>query len=238
MKNWLNKVLTPATRKIRELEAEALRAVGLDLIKISIENSVKLASENLVNIMQMIWERLIQATFYSGANEIRDLLQVPEQKYSAKEIKEGIFRADWERIKPLAGVAHGGKRPRKSKFAWDADKALKFYETVESLPRYGADKILMWEYARDLLRDNDYDYETVLFLKARPMFSDVPEELLKEAAKGWRQYDENWSSLPPANSPQAFAFRHACKKLSYPEYAYNTLRTKYYEGKKTSENKE
>jgi hypothetical protein len=222
---------------ITALEDMAIRSVELDLIKKSVEKAVKLVSDNLINVVQMVWEKLLQATFFSGANELRDILEAPEQKYSAKEIKEGIFRADWERLKPLVGVTHGGARPRKAKFVWDAEKALTFYQTVEALPRHRADKLTMWEYAREVLRDNDYDHETIQFLMARPMFSDVPEELMKEAAKVWRQYDERWDSLPPANSPLAFAFRHACHKLDYPEYAFNTLRTKYYEGKKAAETK-
>lgn len=149
---------------------------------------------------------------------------------------EKIFEPRWQMIKKdYLGVTQGGARPRKSKFTWNTTKAAEFYRAVEALPRHGADKLPMWEYARQMLRENDYDHDTIQFLKSRPMFADVSEGLLREAANIWRQHDENWSSLPPANSPQAFAFRHACRKLGYPEYAYNTLRTKYYKGKKTAD---
>ena len=96
----------------------------------------------------------------------------------------------------------------------------------------------MWEYAQLQMRDNDYDHDTITWLKSRPAFVDVPEDLLKDAAKVWHQFDERWESLPAEHSPQGFAFRHACRKLGYPKNAYNTLRTKYYKGKKEHESKE
>jgi hypothetical protein len=223
--------------ELSRLEPEGLYQLSLKLLMQSIENATKRVADNLPQIVTMIFQRVLYATFYAGANDLRDIVEVPEQKFSAKEIRDAIFQPEWERIKNLAGVAHGGARPRKAKFVWDAEKALKFYQTVEALPRHGADKLPMWEYAREVLRDFDYDYETIQFLMKRPMFSDVQEELLKEAAKVWRQYDENWNSLPPESSPQAFAFRHACAKLGFPYTTYNTARTNYYKGKKASEGK-
>jgi hypothetical protein len=151
---------------------------------------------------------------------------------------EKIFKPHWQTIKEdQLGVTRGGKRPRKSKFTWDAAKATEFYKTVEALPRHGADKLPMWEYAREVLRDNDYDHETVMFLKKRTAFADVPEGLLREAANVWRQYDESWDSVPPENGTLAFAFRHACHKLDFPYTTYNTVRTNYYKGRKAAEGK-
>jgi hypothetical protein len=80
---------------IKTFEGEALRLLGLDLIKKSVDSSVKLASENLPNIVHMVLNKMLQATFFAGANDLRDILEAPEQKYSAKEIKEEIFHADW-----------------------------------------------------------------------------------------------------------------------------------------------
>jgi hypothetical protein len=220
---------------IRGLEKELLKRVELQVIKENVESAAKRASDNLPDVAAIVWERLMQAVAFSGANDLREVLNMPSEKYSAKDIKDALFRDEWERIKPIAGVAHGGARARKAKFVWDEDKALQFYQTVEALPRYGADNRPMWEHAREVLRDNDYDHDTIQFLRSRPAFRDVPEELLKEAASVWRQYDERWDSLPPENSPLAFAFRHACHTLDFPYTAYNTVRTNYYKGKKGAE---
>jgi hypothetical protein len=161
-----------------------------------------------------------------------------EKSTTLSEI-EKMFEPHWQMIKKdYLGVTQGGARARKSRFTWNTAKAAEFYRTVEALPRHGADKLPMWEYARDLLRDNDYDHDTIQFLTSRPIFADVPEGLLREAANIWRQHGETWDALPPANSPQAFEFRHACHKLGYPNYSYNTLRKKYYEGKRVCASRE
>jgi hypothetical protein len=223
--------------QIREYVEPALMKTCERLVKQSLESATRDVKGKLPAIVNVTFQKIIHAIYFSGSNTLRDTVGQPETKYTAKEVIEAVFQPDMELVKMLAGVTHGGKRGRKG--FWDAEKALTFYRTVEALPRHGADKLQMWEYARDTLRDNDYDHETIQFLLGRPAFADVPEGLLKEAAKVWRQYDDNWDSLPPEKSPQGFAFRHACHKLGYPDDApYNTLRTKYYEGKKASENKE
>jgi len=213
--------------EVEALERGLMRRVQLSAIKQSTDKAAKRVADNFKNVADMAWKLVFQSAGFSGANEFRDIINMQDEKYSAKDI--------WENLKPLAGVQHGGKRQRKAAFSWDAEKALKFYQTVEALPRYGADSRPMWEQAREVLRDNDYDHDTIQFLRSRPAFQDVPEELLKEAANVWRQYDESWNSLPPENSPLAFAFRHACHKLDFPYTAYNTVRTNYYKGKKGAE---
>ena len=223
--------------QIRGLFQPALLELCKQLVKRSLEDATEHTKNNLPAIVNTTFQKVVQAIFFSGTNTLRDNIEQPETKYSAKDVIDAVFGPDIELIKMLAGVTPGGARRRKSKFAWDTEKARRMYETVEALPRYGTDNKPMWEYARDLLRDNDYDYETIQFLKNRPMFADVPEDLLKEAARVWRRYDENWDSLPPENSPFAFTLRHACHKLDFPYTTYNTARTNYYKGKKASEGK-
>lgn len=184
----------------------------------------------LVTAATRIIEISVRNTFAEQTGQV--------EKKTKLEDMEKMLEPFWKQIKERQlGVTHGGARHRKSKFVWDAERALTLYNTVEALPRHGADKLPMWEYAREVLRDNDYDHETIQFLKSRSMFADVQEDLLKEAATVWRQYDERWDTLPPENSPQAFAFRHACDKLDFPYTTYNTVRTNYYKGKKASEGK-
>jgi len=67
-------------------------------------------------IVNLIWDKLIQAVWFSGANEMRDILFVPEQKYKAKEMKDAIFQREWELLKPVIGISSGG--PRNVKHVW------------------------------------------------------------------------------------------------------------------------
>jgi len=145
---------------------------------------------------------------------------------------EKLFHPFLKRMKTYVGITQGGARERKAPFVWDVEKAWGFYTAVQFMPRIG-DKPL-WEYARERLRDHDYDLATISWLKSCKAFLDVPDDLLTEAANIWRRYDKNWDSLPAKYSPQAFTFRHACHQLRYPEYAYNTLRAKFYQGREKS----
>jgi hypothetical protein len=209
----------------------ALRNMEHHFIDASARSAVQRIENKLQIVTKLLWDKLLQVAGLSGANALRDMLDVPDQKYKAHEMKDAIFHDEWELLKPVIGVTHGGARkPRKSKFTWDADKARQFYKAVQALPRIS--KKLPWEYAEEQLRANDYTADMITWLQSHPAFAKSPEALLKEAASIWRTYEEQGQNIPAKHKPLAFAFRHACHKLGYPEKAYNTLRTRYYEGKK------
>jgi len=228
--------LKVSNQQLKKVEPAALRELELRLIKESVEHATKQVRENLPPIVKIIWDRVLKASFFSGANELRDKVRVPEQKYSAEKIWESLYQPEWELLKTIARVARGGLRKRKSKFSWSKSRAIEFYRTVQSLPLIS--KKPLWEYALEQLRQNDYNATTIAWLKSHPAFADIPDNLLKEAATKWRSYEEQSKNIPANFKPLAFAFRHACHKLSYPNQAYNTLRKRYYEGKKASENKQ
>ena len=179
---------------------------------------------------------LTEADFWDWSREEIANLR-PEEIYNfrvrskPKDI-EHLFKPFVAQMKTYFEIVQGGARETKKPFVWTPERALEFYEAVNSLPSI-ADKP-MWEYASERLRDNDFDLETFTWLRSRPAFADVPEDLLREAADEWKLHEESWNSLPPKNSPQAYAFRHVCSKLGIPNYAYNTLRAKYYDGKRMS----
>src|SRR6185295_19374150 len=85
--------------EVEEILPEALKILGLRLLKDSIDRTTKRVRENLPHVVAMIIHRILQGTILVGDNDLRDVLNVPEQKRSAREIKDGIFQPDWERIK-------------------------------------------------------------------------------------------------------------------------------------------
>jgi hypothetical protein len=222
-------------KRFKNAMKRVTRELELKIVRDSIEPAVKNADENLLNVVRLIWENLvIQATAFAGANALRDKLNAQEQRYSAKDIKKGLLDPVYDLIKPLAGIKHGGERERKqSAFTWDKDKAREFFKTVQALPQISKEPL--WDYAAEQLRENDYAAEIVTWLQSNPAFIDSPEPLLKEAARVWRTFVEEGKNIPAASKPLAFAFRHACYKLGYLAGKYNTLRTRYYEGKKAQE---
>lgn len=221
--------------QIKHHEEEALKLLALRLLKESIELSTKHISNNLPQVVVMIWQKIVHAMIFSGANTLRDILQVPEQKFSAKEIKEALFQPDWDRLKILSGITHGGHRERKG-FIWTKDKKVEFYKKVESQPKINAYSI--WQYSLDTLIEQEFDVDTITWLKSRPTLKDALPELFDEAVKTWRKYlmHESWDAIKPGEKPRAFEYRHALHLLHYPDkFAYSTLDTHYYTGKKLSD---
>jgi len=77
-------------------------------------------------------------------------------------------------------------------------------------------------------------------LKANPAFKGLPGSLFSHAVKVWRKYldRENWEEMKREDSPRAFELRHALFLLEYPDkFAFRTLETRYYEGRKLSKGK-
>lgn len=60
--------------------------------------------------MEMINDKVVVAAFFGGANQLREMFEQPQGKYTAREIKDAIFEKDWDLIKPLVGVTKGGAR--------------------------------------------------------------------------------------------------------------------------------
>lgn len=140
-----------------------------------------------------------------------------------------------QEVKQALRVKQGGARKRKG-FAWTNTEKMAFYRKVESLPT--KDDKSYWEYALHMLIEQEFDAETISWLKSRPVLKDAPGELFSEAIKTWRKYleNENWNKIKPAEKPRAFEYRHALHLLNYPDqFKFSTLDSYYYIGKTLSD---
>lgn len=128
---FAQKGLEMADEEIYQHEPEALRAMERHAIKDSIEAATKRVDEHLEKIVEMINDKILHAAFYGGANELRDILKAPEQKYSAREMRDAIFESDWQLLKPLLGISSGG--PRNVKHVWTDEDRQCLAEQYERL---------------------------------------------------------------------------------------------------------
>lgn len=92
------------------IEPEALRLLSLQLLKSSIEYSASQFSATLPHAAVNVFDKIVQAMAFTGANQLRDVLEKPEEKYNAKVIKDSIFQSEWEQLKPILGITSGGAR--------------------------------------------------------------------------------------------------------------------------------
>jgi len=160
-----------------------------------------------------------------GASETKKILV---EDFLAKHTNE-------QEVKRVLGIKQGGARKRKG-FVWTDKEKIAFYKKVESLPKRVNKSY--WQYALDILIDQEFDIETITWLKSRPVLRDFPEQLFGEAIKTWRKYleNENWNEMKPEEKPRAFKYRHASSLLNIPDkFTYLTLDKHYYAGRKRSE---
>jgi hypothetical protein len=165
----------------------------------------------------------------------------PEMAESAIKMKKILVEdflakhANDNQVKQVLRVQQGGPRKRKG-FAWRKKEEVTFYQKVESLSKKDGKSCM--QYALDILIEQEFDSETISWLKSRPILKDVSDALFDEAIKTWRKYllHENWKEMKPEEKPLAFEYRHVLNLLNYPdEYTFSTLDTHYYRGKKLSD---
>jgi hypothetical protein len=115
-----------------QLEGQAVRKLELKLIKDSIETARKMMSEKFPKLVIAFWEKLINIASFDGANALRDLLELPEQKYSAKVIQTELHKLEREKLKALMGTpTRGGAH--NIKHVWTDDQRACLASKYEEL---------------------------------------------------------------------------------------------------------
>lgn len=114
--------LTPSDDELREIEPKALLLLGQKLLKDSLLHGANQIGNNLPRVVATILNKITHAGVLVGGNQLRDVLEIPEQKLSVTQIKDALFSRDWEYLKPILGVAPPGGA-RNVKHAWtDEDR--------------------------------------------------------------------------------------------------------------------
>lgn len=209
------------------------KATLMVMLEMKTKHIAEMISENLAYLLLNIMEDAIRAYAFNGSIELN---KQTGKAISSSRFKEVYLKQQWSRIVTMAGIKQGGARERKG-FVWSEEKKAAFYDKVEALPKHKSKSI--WQFLLDELIEQEFDAETVTWLRSNPAIKNVPKELLNEAIKTWRKYleGEDWDKMKPEDKPRAFEFRHALHLLEYPnEFKYSTLDTYYYEGKKLSDN--
>ncbi len=145
-----------------------------------------------------------------------------------REIVENITKSAEQRRKKEFGISRGGARKGKSS-EWNNDNKVKFFETVNNLPKIKGK--LLWKYAYQELLDKDYNWMIVDYLKKETPLKEVPK-LLDSAVKIWKGYSEGWDEVKEKDSTRSFEFLHAINLLGFKQLSYSTMRNYYYQGKK------
>lgn len=129
--------ITLTKRRLRSIESQALHELGLKLLKESLLKTAQRMAISLPQVAAVIFPRVTQANLMAGANEFRETLGVPEQKFTEAEIRSIVQGTEWEHLKllmginpPLRGGAHNIKHEWTDK---DRECLTKKYEELQPI---------------------------------------------------------------------------------------------------------
>jgi hypothetical protein len=131
---------------ISKLEEQTLRELEIEFVKDSIEISRNMVSEKLTDFVIAFWEKLLNLATFTGANALRDLVNLPEQKYSTKMIETSLYRLERERLKALIGSPTTRGGAHNVKHDWTDDERACLVAKYEELRP-------IWIEAKRLARD-------------------------------------------------------------------------------------
>lgn len=97
-------------RKWKSLETRCLKEMGQRILKDSMVHSAEQVASQLPQAVALVFERINHASFFVGANQLRDVLNLPQQKLSAEKIREALYGREWGHLKQMFGITQGGAR--------------------------------------------------------------------------------------------------------------------------------
>lgn len=107
---------------IRKIEDQAIQILESKLLKASIETARNVVSKKFADFVIVFWEKLLNLASFTGANALRDLLEIPEQKYSTKVIETSLAQLERVRLKTLIGEPTTRGGAHNVKHVWSDDE--------------------------------------------------------------------------------------------------------------------
>ncbi len=216
-----------AMRLIKAFYSDEKNKLFVEQINSFIKSVDRYVEDNCLSYALFSIGALFEEAHIKYINEID--LSEPLSKENKSELINRLRKFNNEISSKRLEIQRGGARKRKG-FVWTDEYKIKFYETVENLPKIGNKP--MWEYALNELMEKDFDFFIKEYLKTKTPFKSVPRKLFNEAIKTWGKYKDQLIDIKPQEKPRAFEFRHALHLLKYPEITYSTAEKYFGEGKK------
>jgi len=200
----------------------------------SFEDNVEAQVKKAVpTVFSEIYFRLLTEAIMASAPIIDDAIGRPgefDPKFFG-EFVDTMMRRGRRFMNERLGIKRGGKRLTK-KFVWTDDRKREFFEKVSSLVHETGEPL--WRFAYDELREKDFSYRIVDWLRTETPLKEVPNDLWTGAMKAWKGGENGFGRLEAPKTPEAFAMYHALHLLGYPETTYSTLKKYFGQGKKLS----
>lgn len=205
--------------EIEALMPEALLVFGQRLQQESLNQAAHQIQEQLPSVLLGMLTDITHGAFFSGANKLRDTLEVPDQKFTEKHVKQALFDPAWERIKPLFNLptsSQGGAR--NIKHNWTEEDCACLAEKYQELRPVWLDaKEIARESQKSRIRNRKKEWRNEV-LRVYPT---LPPDLL-----------EHFSVMRGSTKPSDLALIHASRLCNIaPGLSAKRLREKIKEWK-------
>ncbi len=203
--------LTPTDDELKEMEPEALRRLGQYLLKNSFRHTAKQIVNNLPRVVGRILNIITHAGYFAGANQLRTEINVPEQKFTPKQIKDELFGSEWEFLKPILGIGSRG----------GSDARVEVRD--EQCKQLSTDYPVLLKHWQDIKANRTAKKNWRSYAKVDE--EDTPDDLLNRLDD---ELPQQFGSDGEAylNIPSALALEHAARRCGIPpnEYGLSTLK--------------
>jgi hypothetical protein len=121
-------------KQLRRIEKQALLQFCLENLKASLVQAAKHMDENLPQVVALIFPKVSQANLLGGANRLREMLHLSNQRIPESDIRKALQGSEWDYLKRIVGITapkRGG--PRNIKHVWTNAELDCLARTYESL---------------------------------------------------------------------------------------------------------
>jgi hypothetical protein len=191
--------MTITKRQLRNIESQALHELGLKLLKESLLKTARRMANSLPQVAAVVFPKVTQATLLAGANEFRDTLGVPEQKFSEAQIRNIVQGKEWEHLKLLMGItppSRGGAHNVKHNWT-DKDRECLIRKYEELQPMWLDAKVISREAETSRIKNRKTQWRQEVLR----IYPNLPSDLL-----------DGFSTLRGGTRPSDNAIIHASRQ--------------------------
>jgi hypothetical protein len=144
---------------MNEVETEAMQAYSQKILKQSIATVAGQIANSLDKVVPLVFAKIVGASSFAVANQVRDDISMPETKLSPAEIRDVVYGAEWEHYKAITGITSSQGGAHNVKHAWkDSDRECLARKYEELQPAWQDAKVIAKEALKSRIRNRKIEW--------------------------------------------------------------------------------
>ena len=201
----------PPEELLDRLEADVMRDYTEHVLRISLQDLASAISANLQTAVAAILGKVTSALGFSVANDLRERLNTPEQKFTAADAMKVVYASEWQHIRSLLGISsRGGSDPRVELNDQQCEKLSREYRKL----------LKHW---RKVSKNSKTEKNWRAYAQIDE--PDTPNDLLDrlDGSVEPQPSNEDYPTIP-----SVIALEHAARRCGIPNNEYSSSRLKHF----------